>query len=318
MSESRQKRFTRSGGEPPKVSIGLPVYNGENYVARALESILSQTFSDFEVIISDNASTDRTEEICRKFAARDPRIRYDRSPKNVGAAPNFNRTFQLSRGVYFRWAAHDDMAHPDLLKKCVEVLDSDPSVVLCHSKVRVIDEEGQHVEDQHYGLKTGSEDPRKRFFSILFIRNRCFEVFGLIRASVLRTTGVMGAFPVGDRVLLSELAFRGRFHEIPEHLFYRRDHANASTRVLSSQRERARWFDTRYNGRTTFPEWRTFIEYVKAISRAPLTDAHRVVCYIYMLKYLRHYRKRMRSDVLVAGRTWLSRFGKGLKPAVHP
>jgi len=115
----------------PKVSIGLPVYNGENYLRNALESILDQTFRDFEVIISDNASTDRTGEICREYAAKDPRIRYCRNDRNLGAAGNFNRAFELSSGEYFKWAAHDDVIERDFLSSCVSVLDEDPSVVAC-------------------------------------------------------------------------------------------------------------------------------------------------------------------------------------------
>jgi glycosyltransferase involved in cell wall biosynthesis len=93
----------------PRVSIGLPVFNGEKYLAEALDSILSQTYRDFKLIISDNASTDRTEQICREYAAKDRRIRYYRNEKNIGAPKNFNRVFELSSGKYFRW---DAFTHP--------------------------------------------------------------------------------------------------------------------------------------------------------------------------------------------------------------
>ena len=99
----------------PRVSIGLPVYNGENFLEFALDSILGQTFQDFELIISDNASTDATESICRRYAAKDSRIRYYRNPNNQGAAQNYNRVFALARGEYFKWAAHDDVCKPNYL-----------------------------------------------------------------------------------------------------------------------------------------------------------------------------------------------------------
>lgn len=89
-----------------RVSIGLPVYNGEQYLAKALDSLLAQTFTDFEVIISDNASTDRTSEICAAYLERDPRIRYYRNQQNIGAAPNFNRTFELATGMYFKTCSY--------------------------------------------------------------------------------------------------------------------------------------------------------------------------------------------------------------------
>src|SRR5687768_11197719 len=129
----------------PRLSIGLPVYNGERYLQGAIESLLSQTFDDFELIICDNASTDRTQSICTAFAARDPRVRYFRNDRNVGAAGNFNLAFRRSRGRYFKWAAHDDLHEPDYLARCVAALDADPSAVLCQTATRVIDPVGSEV-----------------------------------------------------------------------------------------------------------------------------------------------------------------------------
>ncbi|UBF27329.1 glycosyltransferase [Kovacikia minuta CCNUW1] len=131
----------------PRVSVGLAVYNGENYIREAIDSILAQTFEDFELIISDNASTDKTQEICLEYAARDQRIRYDRADRNRGAAWNQNRVFELSTGTYYKLAAHDDVIAPDYLAKCVAVLDQNPAVVLCHSWTRSINEKSEIVED---------------------------------------------------------------------------------------------------------------------------------------------------------------------------
>ena len=111
------------------VSIGLPVYNGENYLSAAIESIAAQTFQDFELIISDNDSTDRTPEICRHYMMQDKRIRYFRNKRNLGAAPNYNRTYELSQGQYFKWTAHDDIICPDFLAKCVVALEAEPEAV---------------------------------------------------------------------------------------------------------------------------------------------------------------------------------------------
>lgn len=284
----------------PKVTVGLPVYNGENYLVAAIESALSERFDDFELIISDNASTDGTEEICRQYADSDPRVRYFRQRKNLGAAPNYNFTFHRARGKYFRWLSHDDLSHPEFLEAAVPVLDARPEVVLCHSTIGQVDENGNEIEEQPYHLRTASSRVLDRFWDLLFVRNTCAEVFGLTRSSVLATTGLHGAFPVGDRVLLSELAFRGRFHKIDAALFFIREHNARSVRQFVSQQERAAWFDARYTGRITFPEWRTLAEYLKAIRRAPLEPRDRLFAYAYMAKYVRHYRKRMRSDLWVA------------------
>src|SRR5687767_6137887 len=106
----------------PALSIGLPVYNGERYLREAIGSILSQDFTDFELIISDNASTDGTAAICAFYAARDARIRYHRSETNLGAAPNHRRVFELARAPFFKWAAHDDSGSPQLLERCVQTM----------------------------------------------------------------------------------------------------------------------------------------------------------------------------------------------------
>ena len=131
----------------PRVSIGLPVYNGEKFIREAIDSIFSQTFEDFELIISDNGSTDRTQQICQAYAAQDLRIRYYRNKKNIGAARNYNLVFELASGEYFKWAAHDDLCAPEYLERCVEILDRDPDVVLCYPKTSIIDEHGEFGKD---------------------------------------------------------------------------------------------------------------------------------------------------------------------------
>src|SRR5215510_10355296 len=114
------------------LSVGLAVYNGEEFLDEAIRSILAQTLTNFELIISDNASTDRTSEICQKYVRIDPRIRYHRNEANIGGANNENQTFRMARGKYFRWAAHDDVLAPTLLARCVEVLEERPDAVLCY------------------------------------------------------------------------------------------------------------------------------------------------------------------------------------------
>jgi len=123
----------------PPLTIGLPVYNGQNYVSESLDSLLAQTYTDFELIISDNASTDSTEEICRDYAARDSRIRYVRQPVNIGAAPNHNYLVQAAHGRLFKWAAHDDLFAPKLVERCIEALDQ-PEVILAHAYMGIVDE----------------------------------------------------------------------------------------------------------------------------------------------------------------------------------
>src|SRR5919109_5579420 len=153
-----------------RVSIGMPVYNGVRFLKEAIESILAQTFEDFELIISDNASIDQTEQICREYAAKDKRIRYYRNEKNLGAARNYNRVFELSTGEYFKWQAHDDLCDPQFLEKGVAVLARDPSIVLCYSKFLRIDEHGNPLTMETSKVRGGAK-PHERFRSVIQYRD---------------------------------------------------------------------------------------------------------------------------------------------------
>lgn len=122
----------------PCVSIGLPVYNGEPFIEQALDSLLAQTFKDFELIVSDNASTDKTEAICRDYAARDARIRYIRQPRNRGAVWNFNFVLQEAKGKYFMWAAADDLRDSNYVETLIACLEADPGCIGAFGECRFI------------------------------------------------------------------------------------------------------------------------------------------------------------------------------------
>src|SRR5260370_2197817 len=145
------------------VSIGLFVYKGERCVEEWLHSIVSQTFADFELIISDNASTDQTGEIAQAYAKRDDRIRYYRNEKNMGAGWNARRVYELATGKYFKWAAADDLLEPDLMRRCVEILESDPDCVVAYARTKQIDENGTFFMNYITPVKTDSNEPDHRF-----------------------------------------------------------------------------------------------------------------------------------------------------------
>jgi glycosyltransferase involved in cell wall biosynthesis len=244
----------------PRVSIGIPVYCGENYLAQLLECMVGQTFRDIEIIISDNASTDRTRQICEEFARRDSRVRYFRNPVNIGAAPNYNRVFALARGEYFKWTAHDDLYDRTYIARCVEALDRDPDVMVAHSEMTMVGPAGNPLYfdaatgrfvDATLGAPLPSE-PREiatsgsaveRFYDILFRMYWCTVIFGLMRTDVVRTTSLHRSYYGSDKVLLSELALMGRFHYVPEPLFAKRQHLQTSHFRFKTLRERAEWID---------------------------------------------------------------------------
>jgi glycosyltransferase involved in cell wall biosynthesis len=278
------------------------VFNGENYLDEALDSILAQTYSDFELIISDNASTDRTEEICRAYAARDERVRYFRNETNLGVAKNYNRVFELSSGEYFKWAAHDDLCAPEYLERCVEILDREPDVVLCYPKTSIIDEHGEFVRNHFDGFNLRSAKPHERFRDFLHVHGLCNPIVGLIRARTLERTPLIGSYLSPDRVLLGELALRGKFYEVPERLFFRRDHPQRSMRANPDLDERLAWIDPARGGQIQLPRWRWLFEYLLAIRRVRLGWYEKLLCYVQMGRWVRWHWRKLKDDLVRAAK----------------
>jgi glycosyltransferase involved in cell wall biosynthesis len=298
-------------GTKPTISIGMPVYNGENHLVPALDSILAQSFSDFEVIISDNASTDGTAEVCRKYRARDARIRYYRNPRNFGAAKNHNQVFELSSGKYFKWASHDDMLAPDFLSRCVSVLEDDPSVVLCYAKMILIDDFNKTTAPlQETVASVASSSPSERFGGVILHDRLCADIYGVIRSDVLRRTSLIASYVGSDRTLRAQLALLGRFYEVPEHLFFLRDHAARSVRSMPAHHQRVAWFDPERTDQKVLPHWRILLEYWKTVERAPLTSRQHFRCWLYLAAWLGRYRNwaRMAADVIIFIRPGAWRF----------
>jgi glycosyltransferase involved in cell wall biosynthesis len=269
---------------PPKVSIGLPVFNGERYLGEAVDSLLAQTFGDFELILSDNASTDATGALCRQYADRDARVRYHRNDRNLGACRNFNLTVEFARGEYFKWAAHDDIHAPQYLARCVEALDADPSLVASHTDGQVIDEHGRRMHDHRYPAgHAASSDPACRFADLLREDRRSLEVFGVFRASALRRTRLLGAYVGADRVLRTHLGLLGRFHMVSELLFLNRDHPARCIRALPAHHLRLQWWDPRQAGQRVFPHWRILQEYAHLLGICPLSTDERRRCVLALL-----------------------------------
>ncbi|MEO8099808.1 MAG: glycosyltransferase [Acidobacteriota bacterium] len=295
-------------GRPTRVAVGLPVYNGEAYVAQAIESVLAQTHTDFDFLISDNASTDRTGEICRTYAARDTRIRYHRHPHNVGAAPNFDFAFEGTSSKYFAWIAHDDFWAADFLKECSAALDRDQSAVLAFTQVEVIDENGTFVENFHIDHQLGSSKISERVRDAVTLRHRAFAAFGLHRSEILKTIPRLLPFVDSDRAMLARLAARGSFHQVPKRLFHSRIHSERYSSLSSSPRSQIQWFDTSSRPRLIFPNWRLWYEYFRAVQQAPLPLTEKIRSHLQVAfcpARARWFRRRLRFDITRAVRECL-------------
>jgi glycosyltransferase involved in cell wall biosynthesis len=285
----------------PRVSIGMPVYNAEAFLPETLDSILGQTFQDFEVIISDNASTDATPEICRTYARRDKRIRYEPNETNIGIIGNFNRTFQLSFAEYFKWHAHDDLIAPEFLLHCVELLSTDPKTVLVGTRVGLIEEDGSPVsfdaEKAMFVTSHGEEiapptttdmlaSPKRmeRFRSVLFDVTGPVHsefIFGVFRSEALERTPLIEGYIGAEKVLLARLSLEGRFKEVPMELFYRRYHPRHAGRIGTKK-----WKELIRIARNYGPDRRVILfplarqvrGYLQAITEANISPAEKMRC----------------------------------------
>jgi glycosyltransferase involved in cell wall biosynthesis len=274
------------GVHPPRVSIAIPVYNGARFLSATIESILSQTYPDFELIICDNASTDATGKICQAFVQRDSRVRYYRNEQNIGWAGNHNKVIDLAHGVYFKWAAHDDLLDPTFIEKCVRVLDEDPEVVLCYPRTQFIDERGNYLAVYADGLDLQQRTANRRFSEFFNRQSLSHPVFGVTRRHVLLRTGRMGSYVMSDRVLIGEMALNGQIYELPETLFLRRLHDEISTNVNSTSAQMLAWINPKAKAPIHLHKWRRLFEYYKAVQRAPMSTGERLGCYGQLIRFI--------------------------------
>ncbi len=279
---------TDLGGPTPRVSVGLIVYNGERYLESSIASLLAQTYRDFELIVSDNGSTDDTERISRAAAVNDRRVRYSRSETNRGVAWNLNNAASLARGEYFVWASHDDLHSRDFLERCVDVLDADPGVVYAYAPTYLMDGDGRVFGREANRFTVAAGAPNRRFWEQLVVRGGQ-NFYGMIRGSTLRSIGAHGKTPWAERVMFGELSLNGRFAVVPSARFYWRRHSGQLTEVWDSRRQFALALDP------ARPAWRRsnpalMVEYVAgyvgAIQRAPLGAGERLRCYARLGRWL--------------------------------
>lgn len=271
-------------GDKPLVSIGMPIYNSEKFIRPALDSLLKQDYEHFEVIISDNHSTDATREICLDYTARDGRVRYFRNEMNVGAIKNFNKVFELSQGEYFMWHAHDDYRESNYISSCLNILGVHPNIILCCSNA-LLNEKGCFRELKE-NFNTMGMSPNKRFRKILW-NNSCASIYGLMRRSVLRETGLFRDTIGSDNLLLAELSLMGEFFQIPLVLFKISIRSGNVVKKVKSVFEAILPDDARAS---FFPFTKLAIEHWKLIQSSKLTRKEKLlalwdIIFCFSLKY---------------------------------
>jgi len=285
-----------SATRPPRVTLGVPVYNGARHLEPCLESLIAQTYDDLEIVISDNASTDRTPEICRSYCERDERVRYYRQPRNLGVAANYRVVLELARGELFKWAAHDDVCAPEFVERCVAALDRSSAVVLAFPKIQFIDDSGKVLSGYDAGVRW--RDHPKAYGRLADLltdrtRNLCKWQFGLMQRDLLLRTGLIGNYNASDEVLMAELALLGQFVEVDEPLFLSRIHETSSMRANPEAVDLARWYDPHWSGQYPMARTRVLFGWIAAIVRSPIPRHEKIAGLALLARWLvsdRHWR----------------------------
>jgi glycosyltransferase involved in cell wall biosynthesis len=273
----------------PLVTIGVPVYNSELYLATSLDSLLAQTYRDFVLIICDNASTDGTAELCQRYVARDPRVRYYRNPVNIGMNGNFNRVFELTQTKYIKWSTADDFWAPEMLADAVAILEADESIVVCYPRVVIVDAEGKERDRFEDELHLMQDDPVERFLTLIRKIKLANHHLGLLRTSAIRRTRLFGKHTGADIGFLAEMALYGKYCEVPKYQYFRRFHSESSSWKRADQDQQARRFHAANVRRIAFNDWRFHWAFTSAVLRSPLGAAAK-------LKVLGILAKRMYWD----------------------
>lgn len=297
--------------EHPLVTVGLPVYNGERYLADALDCMLAQDLADLEVVVSDNASEDSTREIVLDYAARDPRVRYYRNDRNLGLARNYNRVFELARGRYFKWTPHDDWHPPQTLSTAVEVLERDPSAVLCQTAVAIMDEDGEVLDYWRPSVDLTAPRPHTRLRRLLWSLGEPHGLYGVMRSSALRQTGLMRSFLGTDRVLLAELILQGPIWQLPEVMhWYRapRLRPRPAGEPATGGVRTSVILDPANRDRLPLRTWRLAYEHLKLVARARLEPQRKGLLMADVLaRYGVRDSRRLAAEIYHSGRILVSR-----------
>ncbi len=294
MNDDRKNRL-------PLVTVGMPVYNGGSDLHEGIESILEQTFRNFELVVSDNASTDDTEQIVRRYAAEDGRIRYFRNPENVGAPANYNAVFHRARGRYFKWASANDLCKPRFLEACVQELESRSDVVLCYPRTRLWDRDHGRITDFEDNLDLPFDDPVRRFIECFHRLRLNNAMNGVIRRDALAKTRLIQNFMASDMTFMAELSLAGKFAEIDEFLFYRRVD-RASMAASRSEHSLLAHYDPRRRRAMAFQEWRTLFEYWAIVNRSRLTAGQKARLYGHVVKVSYWSVPQLLEDIRVASK----------------
>lgn len=280
----------------PLISIGMPAYNAEAYIGLALEGLLTQTCGDFELIVSDNASTDGTRDVVESYRARDRRIRYERQPSNIGANLNYSRVAQLAEGEYFKWASSSDWCAPTFLDRCLLALRESPDAVLAVPRTRLF--EGAPAVSREYegDIDVIDETPSARFRTVMTTMALNNAINGLIRMPALRHSPLIRPYRGSDGVLMAHLALLGKFLLLDEALYFRRMEAATST-VLQDSAAVWRHHYPQPSARMLMQGSKRHLGYLRSVLSAPMSVAERIRTLALLARVFNWDRRALAEDL---------------------
>ena len=281
----------------PVVSIGMPAYNSAATIRSALDSLLAQTFTDFELIVSDNASTDTTWQIVEEYMRRDARVRGLRQPNNIGANANYSAVFLAARGRYFKWASSNDWCAPEFLQRCVESLEADASIVMVAPRTRLFERDLQTFTEYNGDIVCMQADAVERFVHVATQLRLNNVVNGVVRSDALRRTRLVEHYPGADVVLVGHLALQGRIELLPEAHFYRRMDQATATRMMSEQAVHRHHYPVA-TWRSVLPAWRLAWGWTRVALAVPLPLRDTARALRWVLRQTYWNRSNMGRDLL--------------------
>lgn len=247
----------------------MPAYNAAGTLESAVECLLSQTFGDFVLVISDNASADDTLTIARRFERQDSRVRVVAHPQNIGANLNYAGLVRHASGEYFKWASSNDWCAPTFLQRCVEVLDSRADVVIAVPRCRSFASNPSEYTTYPHDIDALQDDPVARFRHVYYhlALNNVFN--GVIRMSALKRTRGVEHYPSSDVILMVHMALLGKLFLLDEALFYRRLEAKSATHLMTPEQVHRHHYPTT-TSRALLPSWRRALALLDAVVTSPL------------------------------------------------
>jgi glycosyltransferase involved in cell wall biosynthesis len=291
----------------PLVTVAIPAYNSAKYLAQSIESLLAQTYGNFVMVICDNASTDTTPDICKRYAQADARVRYFRNPVNIGMTGNFNRGFELTQTKYIKWSTADDYWAPDMLADAVAVMEADDSIALCYPKAVIVNAEGVEQDKFDDQLHLMQDDPAERFLGVVKNIRLVNHHLGLLRTDAVRRTRLFGKHVGADHGFVAAMSLYGKFYNVPKYQFYRRFHMDSSSWKRGDEAHEARRFYAANVGKIPFTTWRFHWAYIDEVLRSPIAAGRKLKLLGYLARQMNWDRSALLRDI---GHYSARRFGK--------